>query len=312
MPIGAFKLNSIGRYLAPSGGGTIYRTRPQPSIYTVSGSARTTTGNIGTTAIGPNATTSSDEGFTIKLPYQTDTQLNFNASTICCYEFWFKATVDADRKLIFWSTNNAITNMSPAPPDTANHMILYQEGNQFRLNYFVQYSPVTLGARDSNWHHLAVQSNGNGVITVWYDGTQVANTTVTSWTQRNLFYHCMGYSMNSPPVIGNSIFFDEIVITYGAQKYTPGSNFTPYTTAQTNTVNTIGLFHCESITQTDDAPRAVNRYSGENIITSPAVLSTTNKFANASADFTAGGYVTVKQFDANALASSGNYTINFG
>jgi hypothetical protein len=261
MPIGGFKLNSIGRYLAPSGGGgSVSRDNPQPSTYLVEGSVRTTTGYIGTNALGPIATTSSDGGFSITLS-NPGTQTQFNSSTICCYEFWFKASIDADRKVIYWSTNSSINNMAPLPPDQANHMILYQEANQFRLNYFVQYSPVTLGARDSNWHHLAVQSNGNGTITVWYDGTQVVNTGVISWTQRSKFHHCMGFTNNSPPVIGNSIFFDEIVITHGAQKYTPGVNFTPYSTAQTNAAKTIGLFHCESTSQTDDAPTAFGNLS---------------------------------------------------
>lgn len=255
MPLGAFKLNSIGRYLAPSGGGSISRDNPQPSTWAVGGSVRTTAGKIGTNGLGPQSTTNADEGFNITLS-NPGTQTQFNASTICCYEFWFKASVDADRKLIFWSTNSNIANMAPTPADTANHMILYQDAGNFKLNYFVQFSPVTLGARDTNWHHLAVQSNGNGTITVWYDGTQVVNATVTSWTQRSRFYHCMGYSQNSPPVAGNSIFFDEIVITHGAQKYTPGVNFTPYTTVQTNAAKTIGLFHCESTTDADDAPVA--------------------------------------------------------
>jgi hypothetical protein len=55
-----------------------------------------------------------------------------------------------------------------------------------------------------------------------------------------------------------------------------------------------------------------NRYGGEIQVTGAATLNTTNKkFGTASGNFTSGGSLTYKQFDANTFASSGNYTIEF-
>lgn len=316
MPIGAFKLNGIAKYLAPAAPSVISNNvRYEMSYYLVEGTVTTSTGYIGTNALGPTSTTSSNLGFSILLGQTTATnaQAYFNASTICCYEFYFKCTLDSDRKVILWSTNNSINNMSPVPADQSGHMILFQDANNFKLNYFRQFNPVTLGARDSNWHHLAVQSNGNGTITVWYDGTQVVNFNVSTWTQRSTFYHCMGYSQNSPPVAGNSIYFDEIVITHGSQKYTPGSNFTPYTTAQSNTQYTLGLFHCESTTQKDDLTNLQfnNRNSGATTATGVAVKTDASaKFGSTSLDMSTGtGGFTSELVPLQNL--TGNYTIEF-
>lgn len=56
----------------------------------------------------------------------------------------------------------------------------------------------------------------------------------------------------------------------------------------------------------------INRYGGEIQVTGAAALNTTNKkFGTASGNFTSGGYITYKQFDAAALVSGGNYTIEF-
>lgn len=245
---GASRLNSLAKGAAAPAG----RTNLTASTYAVENSVRTGAAYIGSASLGPSATADSEPGFSIQLT-NGGGQKYFNASTICCYEFWFKCVIDDNqRRVILWSTNESINNMAPTPADQANHMILFQDAGNFKLNYFRQYAPVNLGARNTNWHHLAVQSNGNGRITVWYDGTEAVDFNVSSWTQRYRFLHCMGYYQNSGPVTSNSVFFDEIVITHGAQKYTPGSDFTPYTTAQTNGPNTIGLFHCESTSQTDD------------------------------------------------------------
>jgi hypothetical protein len=215
------------------------------------GTLSTTTGKFGTALFAGG--TVFNEGFPITT-YQNNATVRMGTSTVMTYECWvkFNGSFSGSGRIGWIIGNNNAAYPVNNIQDSSGIFCFYTDGTSIRVLPFRQFSPTTIGTVDTTtWHHLVWQSNGNGTMSVWWDGTSVYNATPTTWANRDTFHFCKKEDITGSPN-GRNCYFDEICITYGTAKYTPGSSFTPPSTVFTNSANTIGLFHCETTTQVDD------------------------------------------------------------
>jgi len=183
--------------------------------------------------------------------YEIGSGQTFNAANTpaMTLEFWWKIS-DNSRDWKVFSTNNSFGYNSSA----ANTGIEISRNNsQSSVNVRLGSTNIggSLSITNNTWYHFAVQSTGTGSYNVWHNGSPLGSTTSSSHTF-STFGLGMGVSFgSSEPLSGNTSTFDEVRISYGT-RYTPGQSFTPATAAFANDTDTLGLFHCESATQTDD------------------------------------------------------------
>lgn len=224
MPIGAFKLNGIGRYLAPTG-----RTARTVTAY---GNAK-----VSTTQSKFGGASAFLDGSGDYLGIATDTSLTFAGDFTI--EMWYRAS----------ATNGALIPLY----NTADHLfyIGYNAGSPVYTVFSGGNNRTTLNAISgwalNTWYHVAFVRSGS-TITIYHNGT--SNTTGT-WSST--------VTTGNPNTIGvystyyHNGYIDEVRVSKTA-RYT--SNFTAPTGAFTNDSNTVLLIHGDGVnnstTFTDD------------------------------------------------------------
>lgn len=287
MPLGAFKLNSIGRFTAPAG-----RTAK-----TVTAVNQTQVDTAQSKFGGASALfDGTGDGLTVSAG-------GFNVGT-------------GDITLEAWVRHNAINDQQvyfDLRTSSNNHFIFYMKSDN-KLEVYdgssTYTSTVTMAA--NTWYHLALSRSGSS-LKIYRDGTEV----ISGSNSRNL-------SDNSTIVVGSSLdptvnttnsmngWMDEVRISNSA-RYT--ANFTPSTTAFTNDTNTLLLLHCNgtdaSTTFTDDiGTNAIPRTPRTITVGGNAKISTAQtKFGTASALFDGtSDYLSVPGFSDLAFGT-GNFTL---
>lgn len=257
MPLGAFKLNSLGRYFAPAATGRTAKT------VTAVGNAKvsTTQSKFGGTSLILDGTSD----------YLTVSSGGFNVgSGDITIEFWVRHSAVNDQQVYCDLRTGA-----------NNHYIFYVQSDNKLVVYdgLTAYtSTATMAA--NTWYHLALSRSGT-TLKVFRDGTEVISGT----NSRNL-------SDNSTIVIGSSYegfstnsvngYMDEVRISSTA-RYT--ANFTAPTAPFVNDSNTLLLIHCDGTNNsTSFIDDNGSRFRQGLIAQGVAAVSTTqSKFGGASA-----------------------------
>lgn len=158
-------------------------------------------------------------------------------------EYWFRHNVsDSQRNTMAMSTGNFGFNTF------GTLELYYDSGNgtwRFRIGS-TNYTATGISA--GSWHHIAIYGDTSRQVSIWVNGNPIA-TNVAYSDEVTALRLGAGYGGSNTPIGNNN--FDEVRFSYGA-RYTPGSSFTTPTAAFTNDNLTLGLFHCETTTQTDD------------------------------------------------------------
>jgi hypothetical protein len=295
MPIGAFKLNSIAKYLAPSGPArTVART------VTVTGNAQVDTAQSkfgGASALFDGA----DD--LLKTSVADTFSGDFTA------ECWFRPanTTTAYRTLISlgdWTATGVPYNLG-----------------QYGTNLFVAYYGVgndiltsTAPIAANTWYHVAIVRSGT-TVTLYLNGTSVGTKTNRSETIGN----SLGYSIGNLSGLSDDFngWIDEVRISNTA-RYT--TSFTPSTSPFTNDDNTLLLLHMNGTdastsfiddignNDTNRSRHTVTR-SGSGVTTSTAQ----SKFGGASILTGSGNYLTVTNHQATEFefVAGEDFTIEF-
>lgn len=243
---GVSRINSLARYAAPTGvrvTGSSWTTN-----YSGSGGTTSTTKKFGTNSLSYSSTGSNYGALTFGNTSSGTT--NWNSSTPMCIEFWFQiSSVNSGNGQVLFSTNS--TNMSSGQSGaSAGTLILQYNSSQATWKFWNGGTTLSNPSISTGvWYHWAMQVNSSGFLSAWLDGTLIVNNVSYSTSSNtNLFYIGKGYNPNGN---SNIHYIDEIRVTYGT-RYSATSSFTPSSTQLVNDSTTLGLFHCESTTQTDD------------------------------------------------------------
>jgi hypothetical protein len=240
MPIGAFKLNSIGRYLAPLG-----RTAKTITAY---GNAQVATAQ---TRFGDASARFDGTGDYLLASYDAST-VRWSTNTDYTLEYWVRPNNMTNFET-GTGTKLATTIGQSTPASSASYWNFGPLNNgSVRFFYytgaeqFITTSGVTLTT--GQWYHLAFVKNGTS-LKIYVNGTQRASGTLTGTPQYSTGELSIGQYNN----ISINAWIDEVRISNVA-RYT--ANFTSPTNSFTNDANTLFLMHANganaSTTFTDD------------------------------------------------------------
>lgn len=243
MPIGAFKLNSIGRYLAPAAGRTAKTITAQgtAAVSTAQskfGGASVLTGSanlngiyVASTGLTDLADWNSYTGFTaecwvryVNLSSPDDGGFPATMGIMERNDYPLTWSIGADRNgavgFHYRTTGNVYTSIK-----SANSLVVA-----------------------NTWYHIAAVKNGS-TVKVYLEGVERASATITGTPSADL----RPLSIGSYYRIGANAYIDEMRISKTA-RYTAG--FTPSGSAFTNDADTLFLCHANgangSTTFTDD------------------------------------------------------------
>jgi len=152
------------------------------------------------------------------------------------------------------TTNQAIVAQWHTATDRRAWQLRRDNSGQFRFFWsttgadypYIQSTGINLNTMNRQWIHVAVVRNGN-TITMYVDGTDVVNTTLTGSlydnTADDIF---IGARSTNPPNIDHQTegYIQDLRITKGTAVYT--SNFTPPTAPLTAITNTKFLLNPET------------------------------------------------------------------
>lgn len=232
MPIGAFKLNSIAKYLVVS-------SPARTVAHTVTRSGSSVTTSTSQSKFG-GSSISIASGQYLTVTNQSAGEFEFAAGEDFTIEFWFRYTG--------LGQFNGIVGFGTSRGPSANNADIYIESSsgtpsgpeiRFATNYG---SPVALNSGTSNtvssntWYHYAVSRSGT-VFRAFLNGNQVATVTTTTTVGQQTTMKIGTLSDGSNGYTG---FVEELRLSNTA-RYT--SNFTPATSAFSNDNNTMLLLH---------------------------------------------------------------------
>jgi len=234
MPIGAFKLNSIAKYLAP--------TALRPKTITVNGNAQVSTAQ---SKFGGASALFDGSGDYLNTAVYSD--LN-SASSDVTWECWIYVNNVTGAKIVMGGRYD----YEPLIYLSGSTLRLYLSSNGTSWNLV---NGATFGTLAINtWYHIAFVRNGTTVKT-YRDGVEQSSTAVSTtaiwWTSTpQLYIGCID------PTLSNAFwngYIDEVRISSTA-RYT--ANFTAPTSAFISDANTVFLMHADganaSTTFTDD------------------------------------------------------------
>lgn len=221
MPIGAFRLNSIAKYLAPSAPPA--RTA---LTWTAVGNAQIDTAQSkfdGSSALfDANGDYLSNSG--------NNAIWSYDANQDFTWEMWWRSpTSTAFNGALF---NNPGAMMLYVTTDAGNWK--YAVWNGAGNNYVVS-SALTITA--NTWYHVAFTRSG-GDMKLWHNGTQVGSASGLSGAIPSSNGALIGMYSNTFYMNG---WIDELRISKGIARYT--TTFTPSTTSFTNDQYTSTLLH---------------------------------------------------------------------
>ena len=268
MPIGAFKLNSIARYLAPSAPAG----RTAKTITSQNGAA------ISTAQSKFGGASALFDGSNDYLTVDTSTDFTFTGDfTLECW-VRFPVLPANPSNITLWNCDHLF------------YIAYYSGSNFWEIDIFQggQNRVTTIASGNLNlttntWYHIAYSRSG-GTVKVFLDGVEkcsIAYGSTISTTSPN--------QLGSSPTYGyKNMYIDEFRISNNA-RYTSG--FTPPTSAFTNDANTLLLLHMNgtngSTTFTDD--NGVREQQGIVANGNAQIDTAQSKFGGASALFDGDG-----------------------
>ena len=213
----------------------------RPRSTWINGSWSTTSGQFDT---GFQMTSGTTGQVTLPSGYELDDDQTITV------EFWFQSSR-------LGVSNGSTKIFATAPIDDDNYstassqitLEVWSDGNLY-LNGN-QSSETNLGNPGSGtWHHFALQYNGTNDMRVWLNGTHKASKTHSIGAKTDLYW---GNRKAGEGSSSGTNKVDEIRISK-VNRYTHSTtNFTVPSAKFTNDADTLGLFHCETTDQTDDA-----------------------------------------------------------
>lgn len=231
MPIGAFKLNGIGRYLAAEG--PVSTARAKPAIL---GTQQTATLSTTGGQFNGYVQWDQDEFFDVTVD-PTDTTWYFNTGKAWTIEWWWMrtSTLSLTTSDYFNISGISSTNLSiQTHASTANNYNFYVGGS-------VRYT----AAVPTTMTHYAIVSTGSNTIELFVNGSRVSSTALTQTPNTRQFSWTVPGFGATP-----KLRFDEMRISNSA-RYS-GTTYTVPSAAFTNDANTLGIFHFDSSTIVDD------------------------------------------------------------
>jgi len=215
MPIGAFKLNTIARYLVPAGssGRTAVTITPNGSAENSPGFAQ-----FGGSSYKGNGSDS----------YLTASSLSIGTGDFT-FECWVRHTDSSVVAHQLWETPGGTTAFDLLGVSGSQYLSWYTGSSWYNAGQ-------TTGIAANNWYHVAV-TRTSGTIDLWINGTKYGSgvTDTRSFTGTFAIAASAG---GSYPLKGN---MDEVRISNTA-RYT-GSSFTVSTKPFVNDTNTLLLLH---------------------------------------------------------------------
>lgn len=231
MPIGAFKLNGIGRYLAPSG--PVSTARANPAIL---GTQQTATLSTTGGKFNGYVEWDQDEFFDVTVD-PTDTTWYFNTGKAWTIEwFWMRTSTLS-------LTTSDYFNISGI--SSANLSIQTHASTANNYNFYVGGSVRYTAAVPTTMTHYAIVSTGSNTIELFVNGSRVSSTALTQTPNSRKFSWIVPGFGATP-----KLRFDEMRISNSA-RYS-GTTYTVPSAAFTNDANTLGIFHFDSSTIVDD------------------------------------------------------------
>ena len=242
MPLGAFRINT----LASAGGGEV-PVRASDAILNDVNATLSSLEKFGTSAFRTNYYASSNSYIQIGNAVTGDG--NIDDSNIICLEGWIGGSGDRGP---FIGTTSFGANWLPQTndfyifSDSSDNWFFHRPGG---TTYSI--SPEPSGS--TTYYHWAIQYNGNGTSTAWWNGSRVWTNLSSAQTNRNRLYFGYGDYQNASYPGTKYILHDEIRITWGTPRYDSSNNLTVPTAAFVNDASTLALFHLESLSETDDS-----------------------------------------------------------
>jgi len=300
MPIGAFKLNSIAKYIA-----AVITGRSAVTV-TTNGNAQVSTTQ---SKFGGASGTFDGSGDYLQPATSTDLRTWNNSTTGYTVECWFNPNSftiggsPSNYPLIVGNMNQGgDTNLWSFGPASSTTLVFYYfNGAQQRLSATV--STMSTGT----WYHIAFTYSTSGTMTIWKDGVSVATGSVAGTPQFNasagLFV--IGQVNN----VGYNGYLDELRISKTARY---SSTFTPATTPFVNDSNTLLLLHMNGTSGSTSFPDDAGSRSrqGISIVGSPTISTAQSKIGSSSyyQPGTATNYAVVGN---NSTLDLSDFTIEF-
>lgn len=285
MPLGAFRINSLSRYIAPGGvGGS---TRTPLTLYTENGAASSSSQfNVGTGSIFLDGT---DDY--VALDSTDNSKFALDDFTM---EMWGYQTSNSGYRALITNWEHgfffAVVN--------GNQLVMY-------INATLVVNATGLTITSNSWNHFAVTRNGSNVK-IFLNGTQVGSTG-TFGTQINpTDFTGIGVNVNNYP--GGNLgsfwagYLDEIRVS-DISRY--DSNFTTTTTAFTNDDNTVLLIHGDTDIKDDGGDRSAVVLTAYNDVE----ISTDNSKFGGSSMYSPGG---TQMASADYIEGTLNHDIGTG
>jgi len=302
MPLGAFKLNSLAKYSAPSAPAVYTGREPKPMV--AQGNAQISTAQ---SKFGSSSALFDGTGDYIEVA----NKFNWHGSstgTIECWIRWTDTTPFASG-LISQVIQGANTGWQLLRVQTK--LYWYESPTSTILS--------TSTVSDNTWYHVAIVKESSTTVKMYLDGVlQATDSSASGYTDAttNLWIgRGMGVSSGlwDATRYDHNGHIDEIRISSTA-RYTAA--FTPPSAAFINDENTVLLIHADGTnTSTNFIDDAKSRTTGTITVGGNAKqVVAQSKFGNSSAAFDgAGDYVQiVPPTSASQLAiGSGNFTIEF-
>lgn len=280
MPLGAFRLNTLARYVAPAATG---RTALSLTAY---GNAQVDTANR---KIGMGSLLCDGSGD--YLVVENNSVLSLGDFTVEC---WFRVTDSSAALIPLVQIGNFLFYIGQ---DGGPVFAIFQGGSNRLLS-----STVTIN--NNTWYHVAFTRTGSS-MTCYFNGTSVGTGTFgtgitqgTNYIGRYSTYYLSGQ-------------LDEVRISDTA-RYTSG--FTPSTTAFVNDTNTVLLAHMDGndgstlFLDDDGADRAA---VGVDALNQAQVDTAQSKFGGASALFDGSGDYLEFVNDGQFTFGTNDFTIEF-
>lgn len=300
MPIGAFKLNSISRYLVPVSSGRTAKTITAVGNAQIStaqsvfgGSSALFDGTGDYLTVSPVALNDRSSDFTLEARVRLSTLPGTNTFRMIYGEIqtYYSYASIANRGGVY----------------TSNIVVRSPDGLSFREEY------MTISSIAANtWYHWAIVKQGNTLSHYW-NGTKLTTANFTQGTMSAT------YGFNNLDVIGRwnadtnnwAGNLDEMRVSNTA-RYT--ANFTVPTTPFTNDANTLLLIHADNdnnaTTFVDDVGSGVGRSRNDLTVTGNAQIDTAqSKFGGSSMLFD--GNTDKLRINRQLLPSTGDYTVDF-
>jgi hypothetical protein len=291
MPLGAFRLNSLGRFSAPAA--PVARTA---KTVTAGGNAKISRAQ---SKFGGSSALFDGTSDYLSVAASSDFQFGTGSFTL---EAWVRQSARSDQMVIFDTRNSG---------NTSGGFILYvRADNVMELYWNSAYASSANPLPTVNtWYHVAVSRSGSA-LKVFVNGTSVISVT-DSQNHSSTGPLIVGQDFQLTGTPGNSWngYMDEIRVSNSA-RYT--ANFTAPTAAFINDVNTLVLLHCDGDNNTtvftDDVgvrvPLTPNQIFGGEIDTAQFKFGTASWWQSAE-------YFGYKYADITELASigTGDFTI---